>query len=121
MADLCEEYGDPGSAIDALREVVSDEPAHEEAHAGLMRLFAKSGQRYQALRQYERLREALRRHFGTEPGAISRRLHEEIVAGRFPAARAPSEDISRELPSARRHNLPAAPSSFVGQIGRAHV
>jgi predicted ATPase/DNA-binding SARP family transcriptional activator/DNA-binding CsgD family transcriptional regulator len=116
MADLCEECGDPESAIDALREVVSNEPAHEEAHAGLMRLFAKSGQRYQALRQYERLREALRRHFGTEPGAISRRLHEEIVAGRFPAARSPSEDLPpREIPSARRHNLPAALSSFVGR------
>jgi predicted ATPase/DNA-binding SARP family transcriptional activator/DNA-binding CsgD family transcriptional regulator/Tfp pilus assembly protein PilF len=116
MANLCEAYGDLGSAIDALREVVSDEPAHEEAHTALMRLFAKSGQRFQALRQYERLREALRRKFGIEPGPSSRRLHEEIVAGRLPAAPSPSEDLPpRELPSARRHNLPTALSSFVGR------
>src|SRR3712207_9594090 len=90
MAELCEERGDLGSAIDALREAVSEEPAHEEAHAHLMRLYARSGQRYQALRQYEQLRKALRRWFGTEPGGASRRLHEEIIAGRFPIARPPS-------------------------------
>jgi predicted ATPase/DNA-binding SARP family transcriptional activator/DNA-binding CsgD family transcriptional regulator len=117
MADLCEERGDLGAAIDALREATSEEPGHEQAHAELMRLYARSGQRHKALRQYERLRQALRREFGTEPGGDSRRLHEEIVAGRVPVARSVSpEGIPLESTSySLRHNVPAALSSFVGR------
>ena len=116
MAELYEEIGDFGSAIDALRQAVSEVPAHEEAHAHLVRLYARSGQRYQALRQYEQLREALRRRFGTEPGITSRHLHEEIVEGHFPIARSPSpQDVSRLLPDSHQHNIPAALSSFVGR------
>ena len=117
MAELCEERGDLGAAIDALREAVSEEPEHEEAHAELMRLYAKSDQRHKALRQYERLCQALRREFGTEPGTASRRLHEEIVAGRVPVARSvSSKDIPSESTSyPLRHNVPAALSSFVGR------
>jgi predicted ATPase/DNA-binding SARP family transcriptional activator/DNA-binding CsgD family transcriptional regulator len=117
MAELCEERGDLGSAIEALREAVSNEPQHEQAHAGLMRLYAKSDQRHKALRQYEQLRQALRREYGTEPGMASRRLHGEIVAGRVPDARSvspvgiPSERTSHSP----RHNVPVALSSFVGR------
>jgi predicted ATPase/DNA-binding SARP family transcriptional activator/DNA-binding CsgD family transcriptional regulator len=117
MAELCEERGDLGSAIDALREAISDEPAHEEAHAGLMRLYARTGQRYQALRQYEQIRQALHRRFGTEPGATTRHLREEIVAGRAPIARSSSsDDVSpQETLTSRMHNVPAALSSFIGR------
>jgi len=117
MAELCEERGDLGSAIDALREAVSEEPEHEQAHAELMRLYAKSDQRYQALRQYERLCQALRREFGTEPGRDSRRLHEEIVAGRVPGARSVSPEgmPSESTSESPRHNVPVALSSFVGR------
>ena len=117
MAELCQERGDLGSAIDALLQAVSHEQAHEEAHAGLMRQYAKSGQRYQALRQYEQLREALRRRFGIEPDATTRHLHEEIVAGRFPTARPPPLEITspQERPDSRRHNIPVSLSPFVGR------
>jgi predicted ATPase/DNA-binding SARP family transcriptional activator/DNA-binding CsgD family transcriptional regulator len=117
VAGLLEERGDPGAAIEALREAVSQEPAHEEAHAGLMRLYARGGQRYQALRQYEQLREALRRRFGAEPGATSLRLHEEIVAGRVPVAgSAPSQGVTHAgAAHPSRHNVPPALSNFVGR------
>jgi predicted ATPase/DNA-binding SARP family transcriptional activator len=117
MAELCEERGDLGSAIDTLREAVSEEPEHEQAHADLMRMYAKSGQRHKALRQYERLCQDLRREFGTEPGTASRRLHEEIVAGRVPVARSVSTEgiPSESTLCSPRHNIPAALSSFVGR------
>lgn len=43
LAGLYEEREEYGLAIEALRRVVAAEPAHEEAHVGLMRLYALSG------------------------------------------------------------------------------
>jgi predicted ATPase/DNA-binding SARP family transcriptional activator len=114
MARLHEERGDVGAAIKALQEVVATEPTHEGAQASLMRLYTLSGQRYQALRQYKRLVQTLGRELDTE----SRRLYEEILAGRTPTAidPLPGGGEPAELPSAAdRHNLPDALSSFVGR------
>ncbi len=117
MARLHEERGDVGAAIKALQEVVATEPTHEGAQASLMRLYTLSGQRYQALRQYKRLVQTLGREFDASP-AESRRLYEEILAGRTPTAidPLPGGFAPAELPgAASRHNLPDALSSFVGR------
>jgi DNA-binding SARP family transcriptional activator len=63
---------------------VAEEPTREEAHVGLMRLYALLGSNGEALAQYGRLEEVLLRELGTEPTASSRALREEIAAGRFP-------------------------------------
>ena len=89
LAGVYEERKEFGEAIEALGRVVAEDPTHEEAHAGLIRLHALLGRRREALRQYERLREALFREFGAEPEAATVRLHEEIWAGTFPPARSP--------------------------------
>jgi predicted ATPase/DNA-binding SARP family transcriptional activator/DNA-binding CsgD family transcriptional regulator len=112
LAGLHEERKEYGLAIEALRRVLASEPTHEGAHVGLMRLYALCGQRREALGQYERLLEVLSREFGEEPGAASRRLHEQIVAGTFPPS---LEDRPPEEPTPNPHNLPAAASSFVGR------
>ncbi len=80
---------------------------------GIMRLHALSGRPEQALAQYELLRDTLFRGLGAEPSATTRRLRDEIVAGRLrstpPAAPPPEE----ELPGTARHNLPArGPASW---------
>jgi DNA-binding SARP family transcriptional activator len=116
LARLCEEHADYDCAIDALRRAVAEEPTREEAHAGLMRLYALLGSKGEALAQYDRLREALSRELGTEPAAASRALREEIMAGRFPPRGAPSLGSPPEEPKgAGKHNLPAARTSFVGR------
>src|SRR5215210_8199411 len=116
LAKLHEERAELGLAIDALRRVVKYEPAHEGAHAGLMRLYALSGQRQWALRQYERLQETLQQHPGIEPDAASRRLCEDILAGRFQPIHPPQGECSMEEPFDKpRHNLPFASTSFVGR------
>jgi predicted ATPase/DNA-binding SARP family transcriptional activator len=117
MARLYEERGDVGAAIKALQEAVATEPTHEGAHADLMRLYALSGQRYQALRQYEWLVQALGRELGAEPNAESRRLYEEILAGRTPTTVEPSAGfpLADLTATASRHNLPDALTSFVGR------
>lgn len=80
MARLHEERGDVGEAIKALQEVAATEPTHEGAQASLMRLYALSGQRYLALRQYKWLVQTLGRELDAEPEAESRRLYEELSA-----------------------------------------
>jgi DNA-binding SARP family transcriptional activator len=54
--------------------LTTQEPTREEAHEGLMRLYALSGRPSEALRQYEILEEAFTRELGTEPNASSRAL-----------------------------------------------
>ena len=67
VAELHEADGNLGAATGTLQKIVVHEPAHEAAHARLMRLYALAGQRYQALRQYEQLEGNLLRELGAAP------------------------------------------------------
>src|ERR671913_2193408 len=113
-----------GEAIEALGRVVAEEPTHEGAHVGIMRLNALSGRRREALSQYERLREALFKEFGTEPEAASTSLQQEIWAGTFPhtsdspPAGLPARDEEARFAGRaprRKHNLPLRRTSFIGR------
>jgi DNA-binding SARP family transcriptional activator len=64
LAGLYEQRGDYEGAIGALRRVLAEKPTYEEAHVGLMRLYAVSGRREEALSQYELLDEALSEELG---------------------------------------------------------
>jgi DNA-binding SARP family transcriptional activator len=107
LARLHESRSEYVPAIDALRRLAASDPAHEEARVALMRLYALAGQRHQALRQYQQLREALQRELGAEPDAASQRLYQEILGGRFPVQ---TPDIAQPDSTAayavRRSKLP---------------
>ena len=121
LAHLHESRGEYGPGITALERVVMADPTHEDAHAGLMRLYALSGRPGQALRQYERLKDGLARELDVEPSVTSQRLHASIASGRFPApdtlSRTPAgtgfPDPAEE--PTPRHNLPASLTSFIGR------
>ncbi len=117
LAGLHEERKEYGPAVEALRRVAAGEPVREEAHVGLMRLYALSGQHREALLQYERLQETLREELDEEPGVVARRLYEEIRAGEFRAVpSSPSAGrLSEEPASSSRNNLPASLTSFIGR------
>lgn len=120
LARLYGERKEHGLAIEALSRVVAEEPTHEEAHVGLMRLYALSGRRRDALGQYEQLREVLCKEFSAEPEAATTRLQQEIWAGSSPPVSSPLPvRVSAEEPpppvGAAGHNLPFARSSFVGR------
>lgn len=121
LAGLYEERGGEEElelAVQALQRALAEEPTNEEAHVGLMRLYASSGRAGEALRQYVRLSEALSTELGAEPSASTRALSEGIAAGRFPALRTqpagpPTEETAGGGVAA--HNLPAARTSFVNR------
>jgi DNA-binding SARP family transcriptional activator len=84
LAHLQERRAEPWAAIRTLERLAATEPAHEEAHVGLMRLYALNGQRHRAVRQFQVLRHALERELDAEPEPATHRLHAAILDGRFP-------------------------------------
>ncbi|HET7744523.1 MAG TPA: BTAD domain-containing putative transcriptional regulator [Gaiellaceae bacterium] len=76
QAALLESRGDLPGATRALSLLIVADPLREDAHVGLMRLYALAGRRADAMRQFEHLREEL----GTEPGLAAQRLYEEVRA-----------------------------------------
>ena len=118
LAAVYESQRDEARAIESLKVLVSRDPGREDAHRSLMRLYTLTGQRPQALRQYQVLKESLRREFEAEPDEASRRLHEDIQAGRFPAPGVPGVKAAGSAVHFRatgRTNLPLQLTSFVGR------
>jgi predicted ATPase/DNA-binding SARP family transcriptional activator len=116
LASIYEKRGEYGAAIEALTRITAEEPAREEAHAALMRLYALSGNQAEALRQYEQLEEALTRELGVEPNASSRALREEISSNGFPVEGTRERGIPPGDPACLgRDNLPAPRTSLVGR------
>ncbi len=113
LADLHEARGEHAPAIEALMRVVREEPTNEAAHASLMRLYAASGRRREALGQYGKLESILAVELDARPDAETRRLYREIQAGRLPTARPAERPPGDSRPP--RHNLPEARTSFVGR------
>jgi predicted ATPase/DNA-binding SARP family transcriptional activator len=112
LAALHEAAGDWSGAIVALQRVILAEPSYEEAHTGLMRLFASAGQRTRALAQWDTLVSALQRDLDTTPSAAAHGLREEIAAGRFPPV-TPQANGAR--PGRDRGNLPLPLTALIGR------
>ena len=119
LAGLYEERGRRRSApaVQALQRVLAEEPTNEEAHVGLMRLYASSGRSGEALRQYgQALGSALQR-----VGRGAERLHprpqrgdrgRKVPGWACPARWPPTEQTAGGVGT---HNLPAQRTGFVGR------
>jgi TolB-like protein/Tfp pilus assembly protein PilF len=66
-----------------LKELLARDPTHEDVHRDVMELYVLSGNKHQALRQYELCREALREGLGAEPEPATRELRQQIVSGQL--------------------------------------
>jgi predicted ATPase/DNA-binding SARP family transcriptional activator/DNA-binding CsgD family transcriptional regulator len=117
QATVHEKRGEHGRGLEAFRRAVAEEPTLEEAHAGLMRLYALLGQEGEAMAQYERLQRALSKQLGTRPSTATNRLRDEIASGEFPLAlSSPTGPPQEEDPLySSGHNLPAPRTSFIGR------
>jgi len=101
-------------AIGHARRWLALDPLQEAAQRCLMRLYARSGQRSAALRQYQECERLLHEELGAAPQPETAALVEQIRAGALdgPPVGVPPAVISEAAP---RHNLPAQLSSFVGR------
>lgn len=69
-------------AIQFSQQLLQSNPLLEEAHAQLIWLYAQTGQREAALKQYESSRDLLWRELAVEPMPELKALYAEVVAGR---------------------------------------
>ncbi len=82
--DVHERVYDAASSPERLtvaRRLLALDPLREAAHRAVMQALAAAGERNQALRQYEALRDMLARELGTEPSTETERLKVAITAG----------------------------------------
>ena len=87
------ESGRIDDAIDAFRDQLKIDSAHEPAHRALMSLYEKTGRRSEALRQFQACAEALQRELGVEPSARTREVYEGLREER----RGVSADDTRQV------------------------
>jgi DNA-binding SARP family transcriptional activator len=72
--------GDARGAEARFQEARRVNPLDEEAHTGLMQVYARTGQRDKALRQYDELTRLLRDELNIAPSAAMTGLRDEILA-----------------------------------------
>jgi predicted ATPase/DNA-binding SARP family transcriptional activator len=119
LEQLAQGHGERGEfepAVAYARRWVALDPLHEPAHCLLMQLYAGSGQRAAALRQYEACEQVLREELGLPPDETTTRLFQAIKERReLPPEKGPIP-LPTALPAAkRRHNLPVQLTPFVGR------
>jgi TolB-like protein/DNA-binding SARP family transcriptional activator/Tfp pilus assembly protein PilF len=97
LCALREQGGELPLALDAARGWLALDPLCEPAHRRLMALYAASGQRSSALRQYQDCLRTLREEAGAEPENETTELWQKIRDKRFTAA--PAGMAERDAPA----------------------
>ena len=81
LAASAEREGELSAAIGYTKRRLALDPLHEPAHRDLMRLYARSGDRAAAIRQYHEATRVLDQELGIAPVAETRAMHGAIEAG----------------------------------------
>ena len=97
--ELAELHGDAPAAVVALQRALVADPLSEPAHRALMRLYARTGRRQQALAQYQLLRQSLSAELAAEPDPATRALYQQLLAPTPAAAPAGGGNLPRQLTS----------------------
>ena len=75
-----EQWGEIGTALRYGHTLIGLDPLREDVHRSLMRLYAKNGNRVNAIRQYDLCREALDSELGIPPMEETQALYSQILA-----------------------------------------
>ena len=96
LRQLADKDAAPGLQAAAARKLLNFDPTHEDAVRNLMMTFAKMGDRAQAIREYERFRQALHVKLGLSPSDDTVEIYDAIRGAAFdaegPKPRTPAGD-----------------------------
>jgi DNA-binding SARP family transcriptional activator/Flp pilus assembly protein TadD len=81
LASIYEARGEHKPALERWQELAAIDTTNEETHRHLMRLYAITGNKHQALRQYQICCEALKKELDVEPEQQTREMRQQIVSG----------------------------------------
>jgi DNA-binding SARP family transcriptional activator/predicted ATPase len=111
---LCDD-GDCEAALPYARRWLALDPLHEPVHRFLMHLYARSGQRAAALRQYAECERLLKEELGVPPAEETCQLYQAIVGRTELAESTQPSTAPAQTKYAPRHNLPAQLTPLVGR------
>lgn len=118
LSEIDQSKVEPSKRAEIARRVLAFDPSYERATRVLMRALAELGDGAQALREYERCREALRGSLDVEPSPDTQRLCAQIrMASRtqtglpraVPAIPESTQPSNRQLPTANRLRVGVLP------------
>jgi DNA-binding SARP family transcriptional activator/alkylated DNA nucleotide flippase Atl1 len=91
--------GQDAAAVEQFEKLTASEPSNEEAHRELMRLYVRTGRRSEALRQFKRCWDAVRRELDAEPEERTQQLYRKILSTEIQAVpyRQPSSGNPAEI------------------------
>jgi DNA-binding SARP family transcriptional activator len=113
LAEVYEQRNALGSSADCLRAALQQDPTREDVHRRLMVLYATTGTRDKAVRQFHVCRDVLRRELGLAPEEATVAVFHDVLANRIP--RRPEferEVIDCGQPASAEH---AGDTPFVGR------
>jgi DNA-binding SARP family transcriptional activator len=115
LADTLERHGTQGQAVERLHAVLLQDPTREDVHRRLMRLYAEMGARGHAVRQFETLREVLRRELDMTPGRETEALYQDVLADQIQRRATPPEPGSKVSGSDLHLAVQSGETPFVGR------
>ncbi|SHG35104.1 DNA-binding transcriptional activator of the SARP family [Desulfacinum infernum DSM 9756] len=82
-------HGNVARSLETALRILKEEPFREDVHLVVMRLYQETGQRFMALRQYEKCRRSLEEELGIPPSEKTRRFYESIRPPRRTSSKPP--------------------------------
>jgi DNA-binding SARP family transcriptional activator/Tfp pilus assembly protein PilF len=121
LNNLAQSKADLKLKVSNFRRLIAFDPTHEGASRALMRALAELGERAQALREYERCRNALRKALDVEPSPETRALANAIrtfsgrdaETSRATTSPSPRDGAKAQLAPAHRRRLRIGVLSFL--------
>lgn len=115
LARLCAEREDYNAAIEYGRRWLALDRLNETAHRQLISLYALSGQRAAAKRQFEECRRILKEELNAEPEEETLQLLRGLQKKRPLAGTSAVEAVQPITPSRKPHHFPVHPAPFIGR------
>jgi DNA-binding SARP family transcriptional activator len=120
LIEVCTSKGEHAAAIAYARRYLETDDLAEEVHRRLIALYASTGDRRAALRQFERCVAVLERELGVSPLPETRAVYQAAQEGRSPASIAPIAILTR-APLGPKPKTEAPPALVVPLVGREEV